>query len=82
MVLPTKVKPRFFRSFDMASETGVLAGTWFGDCKVILYRLAIDETPQVVVQAQTLFKQGQVGAGIFYEAIYFELVANDAGIAE
>ena len=79
IVLPTKRKPRFFRSLLSASDSG--AGGRHLPCSrdAVLDRLAADEAPQVPGEVRLLLKV-QKRLGIADRGLDLQPIAHDAGI--
>ena len=80
MVDPTNVKPRFFRSRLIASDSGVVAGTSFGVLGAFSFGTAADELPDVAIEGTELSLHVDKSRGIPDRAFDLQSIANDSGV--
>ncbi len=80
MVLPTKLKPSFLSAFDMASDSGEVAGISPLPCRWLTMGGAANKAPQVVGEVDPLLLQRQISAGISDDRLHLEPVADDAAV--
>ena len=82
MVEPTKVKPRFLRSFESASDSGLVAGTLLQRRGRFTHGPAADEAPHVGVEAAEFPLHGEEGLRVAHRAFHLQAIANDARVGE
>ena len=78
MVEPTKRKPRLASALLIWSESSVVAGTCLLSLPAINQRLALDEGPQIRVEAAVFGDHIERHAGVVAHRVDLQPVANDA----
>ena len=86
IVEPTNFMPRFFKSFEMASDRGEVArgmplsSQGRGGRPALHQRFAVGPLPKVAIEAAKLLPDGGKHSGVAHGRRNFAPVADDAGV--